>query len=29
MYDALTKQGRSGVLARLRQERRAGAPVPS
>jgi 1-acyl-sn-glycerol-3-phosphate acyltransferase len=29
MYEALDAQGRRGVLARLRQERRQGAPVPS
>jgi len=29
MYDALTKQGRSGVLAGLRRERGEGAPVTS
>jgi 1-acyl-sn-glycerol-3-phosphate acyltransferase len=29
MYEALTKKGRSGVLAGLRHERGEGAPVPS
>ena len=29
MYEALTKKGRSGVLAGIRQERREGATVPS
>ena len=28
MYEALTKSGRSGVLASLRRERGEGAPVP-
>jgi hypothetical protein len=27
MYEALTKQGRRGVLERMRQERRHGAPA--
>jgi 1-acyl-sn-glycerol-3-phosphate acyltransferase len=29
MHDALTKQGRRGVLESIRRERREGAPVPS